>query len=61
MSETAFKSADRVVVTAQRCWDGLAESPIHHTEVLVVAGGIVEVGARVERGDGEVIYLGDVM
>ncbi|NJC71329.1 amidohydrolase family protein [Planosporangium thailandense] len=57
---TANTSTETVVV-AQRCWDGLAETPSGHTEVLVRGGRIAEVGDRVERGAGPVVDLGDRM
>ncbi|MFG2041745.1 amidohydrolase family protein [Dactylosporangium sp. NPDC048998] len=57
---TANTSTETVVI-AERCWDGLAETPSAHTEVVVRGGRIAEVGERVERGAGQVVDLGDRM
>jgi imidazolonepropionase-like amidohydrolase len=48
-----------VVLMADRCWDGLADGPTGHTEVLVREGRVVEVGSRVDYTDSQVIELGD--
>ncbi|GAA1560200.1 amidohydrolase family protein [Dactylosporangium maewongense] len=52
-------TSTETVLVAERCWDGLAETPSGHTEVLVRGGRIVEVGDRVGRGTGQVVDLGD--
>ncbi|MFF5229763.1 amidohydrolase family protein [Dactylosporangium sp. NPDC000521] len=57
---TADTSTGTVVV-AGRCWDGRAEAPSGHTEVLVHRGRIAEVGARVSGGTRQVVDLGDRM
>ncbi|MET7419227.1 amidohydrolase family protein [Dactylosporangium sp. NPDC005555] len=57
---TANTSTDTLVV-AERCWDGLAETPSGHTEILVRGGRIVEVSNRAGRGVGQVVDLGDRM
>ncbi|MEU7872604.1 amidohydrolase family protein [Dactylosporangium sp. NPDC049140] len=55
------KTSTETAVVAERCWDGLAETPSGHTEVLVRGGRIVEVGERAGRGTGQVVDLGDRM
>lgn len=50
-----------VVLVADRCWDGLADRPDGHTEVVIREGRIAEVGPSVGRGSAEVIELGDRM
>ncbi|MGI5183595.1 amidohydrolase family protein [Dactylosporangium sp. CA-152071] len=52
-------TSTETALVAERCWDGLAETPSGHTEVLVRGGRIVEVGDRVGRGTGQVVDLGD--
>lgn len=54
---TTDTSAGTVVV-AERCWDGLAEVPSGHTEVVVHGDRITEVGQRVERASMQVVDLG---
>lgn len=51
----------RIVVVAERCWDGLADRPSGHTEVAVEGGRVMEVGARVDRRGAQVADLGERM
>lgn len=61
MGTASNSSAKTVVLVADRCWDGVAEAPSGHTEVVVRDGRIAEVGERVDRGSGRVVELGDRM
>lgn len=58
---TANTSTQTVVVVADRFWDGLAEAPSGHTEVVVRRGRIVEIGDRVDRSSAQVVDLGGRM
>lgn len=48
-----------MVLVAERCWDGTADRPSGHTEVVIREGRITEVGPSVDRGSAEVVELGD--
>lgn len=54
-----MKRTGGVVLVADRCWDGLADTPDGHTEVLVRGDRIAAAAPRVDHADAQVVELGD--
>ncbi|WP_211246499.1 metal-dependent hydrolase family protein [Amycolatopsis taiwanensis] len=48
-----------VVLVADRSWDGMADQPTGHTEVLIRGTRVAELGPQVDRRQAKVSELGD--